>query len=49
MKLIKDTQLSSIDDRYSAFSERIKLFYMQEADACNAAREVAKIAYGKKG
>lgn len=29
-------------------AERIRLFYMKEAEACQAAREIAKIAYGKK-
>ena len=45
----EDETLEAISVKTAQDAERIKLFYMQEADACNAAREVAKIAYGKKG
>ncbi len=41
--------LESISVKTAQDAERIKLFYMQEVEACKAAREVAKIAFGKKG
>ena len=45
----EDETLEAISVKTAQDAERIKLFYLQEADACKAAREVAKIAYGKKG
>lgn len=41
--LIEASQVAAIQE-----AERLKLFYMKEAEACQNARDIAKIAWGKK-
>lgn len=43
-----ETLLEELSVKTAQEAERLKLFYMKENEACQVAREVAKIAWGKK-